>query len=79
MYRVQECHHTMSWLVFPFIYALSSSLRAVDQMNKPNPRSTVVRYKLFFTEPLKFRILPKEKKVEISKIVAVKRFVNERK
>ena len=53
MYRVQECHYTMSWLVCPFIYALSRSLRAVDQMIIPNPRS-VVRYKLFFTEPLKF-------------------------
>ena len=77
MYRVQECLYTMSWLVCPFIYALSRSLRAVDQMNIPNPRS-VVRFKLFFTEPLKFRILPREKQVEISEMVAVKRFANER-
>ena len=75
MYRVQECHYTMSWLVCPFIYNLSRSLRAIDQMIIPNPRS-VVRYKLFFTETLKF---PKEKQVEISEMVAVKRFANERK
>ena len=75
MCRVQECHYKMSWLVCPFIYALSRSLRAVDQMIIPTPRS-VVRYKLFFTEPLKF---PKEEQVEISEMVAVKRFANERK
>ena len=71
MHRVQECHYTMIWLVCPFIYASSSSLRSVDQMNIPNPRSTV-RYRLFFTELLTFRTLPKEKQVEISGMVAVK-------
>ena len=78
MYRMQECLYTMSWLVCPFIYALSRSLHAVDQMNIPNPRP-VVSFKLFFTEPLKFRTLPEEKQVEISEMVAVKRFANERK
>ena len=59
------------------ISASSRSLRAVDQMNIPNPRS-IVRYKLFFTEFFEFRTLPKQKQVEISKMVAVERFANER-
>ena len=71
MCRVQECHYTMSWLVCPFIYASGRSLRAVDQMNIPNPRSAM-RYKLFCTELLTFSTLPKEKQVEISEMVAVK-------
>ena len=79
MYRVQEYHYTMSWLVRSFIYASSRSLRAVDQMNIypiPGPQSVI---KYFFTELLKFRTLPKEKQVEISEMVAVRRFANERK
>ena len=59
------------------ISASSRSLRAVDQMNIPNPRS-IVRYKLFFTELFEFRTLPKQKQVEISEMVAVERFANER-
>ena len=48
--------------------------RSSDEHPRP-----VVPFKLFFTEPLKFRTLPKEKQVEISEMVAVKRFANERK
>ena len=59
------------------ISASSRSLRAVDQMNIPNPRS-IVRYKLFFTEFFEFRTMTKQKQVEISKMVAVERFANER-